>query len=57
MCVIHIRNKIKTYKLQKDLNLDTIDANLKLGMPVDRRDYSTAYEILKFFKVIVSRFI
>src|SRR5204862_7010675 len=31
-------NKLRAYKLQED-GLDTVDANLKPGLPPDRRDY------------------
>jgi GTP cyclohydrolase II len=38
--------KIKAYALQ-DRGLDTVDANLSLGAPVDARDYELAAKILK----------
>ena len=43
---IGLANKIKTYALQEK-GLDTIQANLALGLPVDARDYKVAAEMLK----------
>jgi GTP cyclohydrolase II len=43
---IGIINKLKAYQLQ-DTGLNTIDANLHLGLDVDSRDYTEAIEILK----------
>ena len=37
--------KLRAYELQ-DGGLDTIDANLALGLPVDAREYGAAVEIL-----------
>ena len=48
---IGLSNKIKAYKLQQDNNLNTIDANLHLNLPVDSRNYKTAYEILKVLDI------
>jgi len=42
---IGLLEKIKAYALQ-DEGLDTVDANLQLGHPVDARDYTLAGEIL-----------
>lgn len=42
---IGIENKIRAYALQAD-GLDTVDANLALGLPVDARDYSGATALL-----------
>jgi 3,4-dihydroxy 2-butanone 4-phosphate synthase / GTP cyclohydrolase II len=43
---IGLINKLKAYRLQED-GLDTFDANLALGVPVDGRDYSAAVAILE----------
>ena len=43
---IGLGNKLRAYELQQRLALDTVDANLALGLPVDVRDYSTAAHIL-----------
>ena len=43
---IGLINKLKAYRLQED-GLDTLDANIALGFPVDGRDYSAAVSILE----------
>ena len=42
---IGLMNKLKAYKLQEQ-GLDTVDANLELGLPVDQRDYGIGAQIL-----------
>lgn len=43
---IGLINKLKAYRLQED-GFDTLDANLRLGLPADARDYGAATAILK----------
>ncbi len=42
---IGLLNKLRAYELQEQ-GLDTVDANLALGLPVDSRDYGIGYQIL-----------
>ncbi len=43
---IGLINKLRAYQLQED-GLDTLDANLALGLPGDTRDYGAAVAILE----------
>ncbi len=43
---IGLANKMKAYALQAQ-GVDTLDANLQLGLPADGRDYGVAAEMLK----------
>ncbi|KAF5291077.1 hypothetical protein FQR65_LT20511 [Abscondita terminalis] len=47
---IGIINKLKAYALQEK-GMDTVEANLKLGLPADDRDFSIAIEILNLLGV------
>lgn len=47
---IGIINKLKAYSLQEK-GLDTVEANLQLGLPADARDFNVAIEILKLLGV------
>lgn len=43
---IGIENKIKAYALQ-DQGLDTVEANVALGLPIDARDFKAAAVVLR----------
>ncbi|AKE87977.1 bifunctional 3,4-dihydroxy-2-butanone-4-phosphate synthase/GTP cyclohydrolase II [Rhodococcus aetherivorans] len=43
---IGLGHKLQAYRLQQQDCLDTVDANLRLGLPVDSRDYRVAADIL-----------
>jgi 3,4-dihydroxy 2-butanone 4-phosphate synthase/GTP cyclohydrolase II len=43
---IGLINKLRAYRLQEE-GLDTLDANLALGLPIDARDYGAATAILQ----------
>lgn len=47
---IGLLNKIKAYSLQ-DQGYDTVEANLMLGLPIDKRDYTFAVDVLKYFGI------
>jgi 3,4-dihydroxy 2-butanone 4-phosphate synthase/GTP cyclohydrolase II len=42
---IGLVNKLRAY-MEQDLGADTVDANLRLGLPVDSRDYADAGAVL-----------
>lgn len=47
---IGIINKIRAYELQ-ELGLDTVEANLHLGLPADARDFTVAIDMLKILGI------
>ncbi len=53
---IGLFNKLKAYKLQEG-GLDTVEANLHLGLPMDARDYGVGAQILRTLNVTKLRLI
>jgi 3,4-dihydroxy 2-butanone 4-phosphate synthase/GTP cyclohydrolase II len=47
---IGLLNKLRSY-LEQDRGADTVDANLRLGLPVDGRDYAEAAAILRYLGI------
>jgi 3,4-dihydroxy 2-butanone 4-phosphate synthase/GTP cyclohydrolase II len=47
---VGLAEKLKAYRLQ-DQGLDTVEANVKLGHPIDAREWSDVVEILKSLEI------
>ena len=51
---IGLAHKLQAYQLQ-DMGLDTVEANIELGLPVDARDYGTGAMILRDLGITTMR--